>query len=127
MTLTEALTANLMAQTACGVTFPPSYEYRGFPRERIPTLGLFKHGFGTWTWIRFDSPVAERAGSFQVTILIIPGEKEEYAPRTALGEKLVSLRKKAVAAGMRLLSEDELLEEVRRRRGELENHEADVY
>jgi len=39
---------------------------------------------------------------------------------------LASLRRRAVASGMRLLSEDEVLEEVRRRRGELENDEADL-
>jgi hypothetical protein len=39
----------------------------------------------------------------------------------------VALRSKAIAAGMLLLDEDEILEEVRRRRGEIEGDEADVH
>ena len=65
-------------------------------------------------------------GSQQITVVNFPGEREEFIPRTALGERLLSLRNRAVASGMRLLSEDEVLEEVRHRRGELENGEADV-
>lgn len=46
---------------------------------------------------------------------------EAYVPRTPLGWKLLSLRKKAVEKGMRLLSVDEILEELRKRRGEIED------
>ena len=42
-----------------------------------------------------------------------------FTPRTKLGERLFALRAKAVHAGMKLLSEEEVLEEVKRRRGEL--------
>lgn len=42
-----------------------------------------------------------------------------YIPRTALGERLLALRNKAIANGMRLLSTDEVIEEVARRRGEI--------
>ncbi|MEJ5367969.1 MAG: hypothetical protein WHT08_06610 [Bryobacteraceae bacterium] len=37
---------------------------------------------------------------------------------TLLGQKLEALRKKALAKGLKLLGEDEILEEVRLRRGE---------
>ena len=50
-----------------------------------------------------------------------------FGPRTALGMRLATLRTRAVAAGMRLLTEDEVLEEVKRRRGEIEDNEADLY
>ena len=42
-----------------------------------------------------------------------------FTPRTELGKRLSVLRTKAVLGGMKLLSEDEVLEEVKRRRGEL--------
>lgn len=46
---------------------------------------------------------------------ISEGERrEEYAPRTELGRKLMEHRNKAIANGMKLLSEDEIGE---RRRG----------
>jgi hypothetical protein len=44
-----------------------------------------------------------------------------------LGRKLLDLRNRAIAAGIRLLTEDEVLEEVRRRRGEIEGDEKDLY
>jgi len=50
---------------------------------------------------------------------IIVRRKDGFTPRTALGMKLMSLRNRAIASGMKLLSEDEILTEVRRRRGEL--------
>ena len=52
---------------------------------------------------------------------------EEFVPRTELGRKLLALRNQAIQAGMKLLTEDEILEEVRRRRGEVEENEADIY
>jgi topoisomerase IA-like protein len=39
-----------------------------------------------------------------------------FEPKTELGKKLVSIRKEAIANGIRLLSADEVLEEVRKRR-----------
>ncbi len=51
---------------------------------------------------------------------------EEYIPRTLLGKKLLEIRKRAIAAGMKLLSMEEILEEVRRRRRELGYEEEDV-
>ncbi len=59
---------------------------------------------------------------------VIPADREaEFIPRTALGNKLLSLRTKAISAGMNLLSEEEVLEEVQRRRGELDDNETDIY
>ena len=50
-----------------------------------------------------------------------------FTPRTELGKRLSALRTKAVLAGMKLLSEEEVLEEVKRRRGELKENEKDLY
>lgn len=46
-------------------------------------------------------------------------EKRKYQPRTALGERLIAIREQAIAKGLRLLNADEIIEEVRRRRGEI--------
>lgn len=78
-------------------------------------------------WLWSLSGVETRSS---VTVLSFPEgkeEKEEYVPRTPLGRKLLEIRKRAIQAGMKLLSVDEILEEVRRRRGEIESGEEDVY
>jgi len=43
-----------------------------------------------------------------------------YRPKTTLGEKLMALRNRAIAKGLRLLDADEISEEIRRRRGEID-------
>ncbi|MFH0958512.1 MAG: hypothetical protein V1897_07385 [Pseudomonadota bacterium] len=53
-------------------------------------------------------------------------EKIRFIPRSDLGRKLLELRKKAIDEGMQLLSADEILEEVRRRRGEQNDDESPV-
>ena len=42
-----------------------------------------------------------------------------YVARTALGKRLIELRKRAIKAGMTLASADEIAAEVARNRGEL--------
>jgi len=80
-------------------------------------------------WIKIDSPIGrEEIRSSLVKISFLEAEvKDEFIPRTPLGEKLLSLRKKAIRAGVKLLTEEEVLEEIKRRRGELENNEADLH
>ena len=76
-----------------------------------------------WTFSEFES-------SSGVTVLSFPegeGKKEDYIPRTPLGKRLLEIRKKAIQAGVKLLSVDEILEEVRRRRGELKEDEEDLH
>jgi hypothetical protein len=63
----------------------------------------------------------------QITVINCPTETSVFVPRTSLGEKLWNLRTRAIASGLRLLSEDEVLEEVKRRRRELENDETNIY
>ena len=46
-------------------------------------------------------------------------EKHKYQPKTVLGERLMALRNQAIAKGLILLDADEIIEEVRRRRGEV--------
>jgi hypothetical protein len=47
-----------------------------------------------------------------------PIDYNRPAPRTELGRHLLALRERAIANGMRLLSQEEVLAEVRQRRGE---------
>jgi hypothetical protein len=72
-------------------------------------------------------PLRDEDMSYRSTKIIFLEATEAFVPRTPLGKKLLSLRTRASAAGMRLLSADEVLEEVKRRRGELGGDEADVY
>ncbi len=46
----------------------------------------------------------------------LPEERIEFVARSPLGRRLLSLRKKAVAEGMSLLTEEEVLDEVSNRR-----------
>ncbi|MEW6138772.1 MAG: hypothetical protein AB1733_11115 [Thermodesulfobacteriota bacterium] len=62
---------------------------------------------------------------FKLEIMLCSGSGA-FIPRTALGQKLASLRNRAIASGMKFLTENEVLEEVKRRRGELDIDEKDV-
>lgn len=78
-------------------------------------------------WIVFISPLEQERSTFQATQVTPCHWESDFVPRTALGKKLLDLRNRAIAAGIRLLTEDEVLEEVRRRRGEIEGDEKDLY
>jgi hypothetical protein len=52
--------------------------------------------------------------------------KTEFVPRTDFGRRLAALRNEAIASGMRLLTQDEVLEEVNRRRGEVTDNDTDI-
>lgn len=72
------------------------------------------------TYPRYHIQIVSSAVS-HVTKLEIKFEKIKlaYKPRTELGKKLLGLRNKAINNGMRLLSADEVTEEIQRRRGEI--------
>lgn len=61
----------------------------------------------------------EEQSSYQSVKISLLKSNEEYIPRTALGRRLLILRRRAIKKGMKLLSPDEVLEEVERRRGEI--------
>jgi hypothetical protein len=46
-----------------------------------------------------------------------PNTKEEFRPQTPLGQRLWSIRQRAIAEGMQLLTESELEQELAERRG----------
>lgn len=123
VTLTEQLTSDWAAREASGVTFLAfpdewhGYSKRLFPEsQRRPTL-----------WVNFVLPLPEEDMSYRSTEIIIPEVMKMFVPRTPLGKKLLALRTQAIKAGMKLLNANEVLEEVKRRRGEIEDDEADVY
>ena len=78
-------------------------------------------------WIEFILPISTAKMTSNATVVSLAEWESAYVPRTPLGKKLLALRAKAVSAGMEILSEDEVLEEVRRRRGGVEAGEADLY
>jgi len=77
--------------------------------------------------IIYRRPISKEMDSNQTIEVVAWSISNRTIARTALGRKLSELRNRAIAAGMKLLNEDEILEEVKRRRGELPNDEADIY
>jgi len=51
---------------------------------------------------------------------------EDFRPLTPLVQQLLAIRRRAIRKGLKLLSMEEVFEEVRRRRGEIPTHETDV-
>jgi len=47
-------------------------------------------------------------------------DRKGYYPKTELGKKLMTLRNQAIAKGLPLLNADEIIEEISRRRGEID-------
>jgi hypothetical protein len=77
--------------------------------------------------INFIMPVEKKISTCQSTKVSLSEWEPVFTPRTDLGKRLYALRAKAMVSGIRLLSEEEVLEEVKRRRGELEEDEKDLY
>jgi len=82
---------------------------------------------GANDWIVIVLAVREETMSRSIVQFHSPVTTEAFAPRTRLGKRLAAIRNKAVQAGMKLLDEHEILEEVRRRRGELEIDETHLH
>lgn len=124
MTLTECLTQNSQSRNTHAVAFTPAYGPWVGSNGRRSIFGFFPETT-VWQGHILWSGSMEK-GSWQTTVVTFSGERGAFIPRTALGAKLLALRNRAVASGMQLLSEDEILDEVARRRGEFENGESDV-
>jgi hypothetical protein len=122
MGVTLTLVDDPISRVSSGMTFPPPL-FDGFGRYETAISALR----AAPPWVDFVFPVGMEQSTNQIT----KGRTTEWVggfiPRTDLGKRLVALRNKAIAAGMLLLDEDEILEEVRRRRGEIEGDEADLH
>lgn len=86
----------------------------------VPTLC----GKGGWNvafqWLGVQTSATQ-------TSVVSPAELPSLSTgRTPLGRRLWQLRQQAIAAGMKLLSEDEVLREVYSRRGDLDNGNANL-
>jgi len=68
-----------------------------------------------WTesgqWVKVDMPIPDE------TLTLGNGIETPYQPVTPLGKRLMALRARAIQKGMRLWSDEEIIEEVKRRRG----------
>ena len=69
--------------------------------------------------IRSDKVSVHETNGVLTMTPVVEADCPLFIPRTELVKRLFALRTKAVLAGMKLLSEEEVLEEVKRRRGEL--------
>lgn len=103
-----------------------SYQFRE-PVESLWRAGKAATFSRPHEWIEVMFPINTARMTSHATVVMLADWKFDYVPRTPLGKKLLALRAKAVSAGMELLSEDEVLEEVRRRRGGVEAGEADLH
>lgn len=122
MGVTLTLVDDPISRVCSGMTFPPPLSPRfGRHETAMPAFRAVP------PWVDFVFPVGKERSTNQTA----EGRTTEWVggfiPRTDLGKRLVALRSKAIAAGMLLLDEDEILEEVRRRRGEIEGDEADLH
>lgn len=79
------------------------------------------------SWMVFILPVEKERSTRQSTEVFLSQWETMFTPRTELGKRLYALRAKAVVSGMKLFSEEEVLEEVKRRRGEIEENEENLY
>jgi len=122
MACTVTLENELLGRTSTGVLFPLPYDVWADMCERRP---MPNYSPISW-WIGLEYPIGGEKSTSQATEVIPAVWESCFAPRTELGKNLLMLRKQAVDAGMRLLSEEEVLEEVKRRRGELEDNETDL-
>ena len=69
--------------------------------------------------LRMVLPTEFPVGAVRVTLESITSKvDQEFQPKTDLGRHLWEIRQRAIANGMKLLSQDEVLLEVRNRRGE---------
>ena len=78
-------------------------------------------------WLSILFPVDTDRSTSHASRIMVGNYADAYALRTRLAMKLLGLRQKAIDEGMRLLDADEVLDEVKRRRGEIETDETDLY
>lgn len=122
-TLTEQLNSEWAAKTASAVLYQPGREpFAGNSEGSLTQSQREVHSL-----INFMLPLRAEDMSYLSTQIRFPAVTEAFVPRSPLGKKLLSLRIRAIEAGMKLLSADDVLEEVKRRRGELEEYETDVH
>lgn len=124
MAVTITNTYASVASSNSGMTYP-SLSLTGFESRDIEKI---RARFNVSpSWIHFVFPVGKERSTSQTLETRLAGRKDVFIPRTELGKQLAAIRKKALAAGLQLMNENEILDEVKRRRGEIQEHETDLY
>ena len=123
MAATLTHTYNFIASSSSGIASPSLFFTSSERTDFEKTCALF---YVAPPWVNFVLPVDKEWSTSQILETRLAEETGGFVPRTEFGKRLVAMRIKAIAAGMRLLSEDKILEEVNRRRGELEEHDTDL-
>lgn len=95
----------------------------GLPEQ----CGSADAGLAAVPWIEVISPLEQNLSTYQATECFSSRWETGFTPRTDLGKKLRALRSRAIGEGMKLLSEEEVLSEVKRRRGERQDDETVLY
>lgn len=121
---TMTLTDDISGRMTGSVLFPFSWEEKQGILNRRPEGNDRRTAAA---WIELIIPLGKERSTSQSTEIFSSQWETVFSPRTELGRRLYALRTKAIDAGMKLFSEDEVLEEVKRRRGELEEDEKDLY
>jgi len=125
MTVTTTLMKAISGRMTGSSLFPPPWG-EGWSDLRD------RHGEGAPAdsgspWWVFNMPVGKEKSTFQSTNIFLSRWETGFIPRTELGRRLYALRTKAINAGMKLLSEEEILEAVKKRRGEIDENEKNLY
>lgn len=118
MTTTEYLSSIFETKISSGAIFISEH-------DKLVEENVRKFLSKQSSWINYSFPIGEEKVSGKITEVVLV-EPRKFVPRTPLGERLFFLRRRAINSGLRLLSADEVLEEVRRRRGELEDNVEDL-
>jgi|GEM_PF-1963409 len=66
-----------------------------------------------------ESSVPVRRMSSSNTIITLMEKRPGFTPKSELGKRLLAIRERAIAGGLKLLTEEEILHEVMLRRGDV--------
>lgn len=122
MTNTTVLANSLAGRESAGVCHCFPAVVSGEVSNCSASCESAENASSRWRWL--SSSGIDCGASRGVTISRLVERSLER--RTALGRRLIALRERAIAAGLRLLSDDEVLVEVKRRRGEVEGDETNL-
>lgn len=114
MTLTEYKTAELFSRESSNWLFAKNALLVGALSSFVVALP-YAHLVHKGSYYGYTNATS---GTLQASTFVSSlSQKKPLMPRTDLGKKLLELRNKAIAKGMHLLDEEDILLEVQKRRG----------
>ncbi len=116
MTLSELKTAELFSRESANSLFARNAFLMGALSSvviALPSIPVYKGNY-------YEHTNVTSGTSQTISFRYGPIQKESLKPKTELGKKLMELRGKAIAKGMTLLDQDNILLEVQKRRGLVE-------